>query len=183
MGFFFSNLWKNDNEIIMLGLDSSGKTSILNYLKEQLGENSPIRYNSRDNLCFTYKGLNIIVVDLGGYDNYFNERKMKEYFGKAKGFIFVVDSGDKYRFKEELFREFENIFSKDRFKTQPILILANKQDLNGALNIEDIIKKIEIEKNKNRDWLAVGTSVITGEGIDVGFDWLISILNKKYNSK
>ena len=47
------------------------------------------------------------------------------------------------------------------------------------INIEvHLLKKIEIEKLKEKNQLSVGTSVETGEGIEKGFDWMVSILNK-----
>ena len=59
--------------------------------------------------------------------------------------------------------------------------MANKQDIDKALSPEEIIKKFEFEKLKEKNWLAVGTSVKNGEGIEKGFDWMIYILKKLNN--
>ena len=179
MGFLLSKIWKSDMPVLMIGLDYAGKASILYYLKEKIGKNSLIKYPSRYKTFFNYKGLNIIDIDLGGgCDKILRRRDIQHFLGKIEGIIFVIDSGDIGRL-EEVCDYFDILLSNKGLNNQPILVLANKQDLNGALCINDIIKKLEIEKIKDRDWILLGTSVKTGEGIEEGFDWLITILNKR----
>ena len=184
MGFLFSQLWKEDTEVLMVGLDAAGKDCILYYLKEKNSINTPIINNffftGIYEINFIYKGLSIIKVNLGAGDMYFIKRKIKEYFGKAKEIILVIDSQDISRLEEDFIDEFNFLISKAELINQPILVFANKQDLDRVLSIEGIIKKIEIEKMKDRDWIAFGTSAKTGEGIEEGFDWLISVLKKWY---
>ena len=57
--------------------------------------------------------------------------------------------------------------------------MANKQDINGALSIEEVTKELQLRDLKSIKWLVQGTSGITGEGIMEGLDWMISTLLKK----
>jgi len=51
------------------------------------------------------------------------------------------------------------------------LILANKQDLPDALTPTNISETLHLTDIKNRSWSIQKTSAITGEGLDIGFDW------------
>ena len=106
---------------------------------------------------------------------------MNQAFKNAKGIIFVIDSHDRDRLEEDFMDDFNYLLCHEDLKNLPVLIMANKQDLDSALSVEEIIKKIEFEKFKDKTWLALGTSIITGEGIEEGLDWMISILNKTNN--
>ncbi len=82
----------------MVGLDASGKTTILHQLKigETVKTFTPtIGFNSVEQL---YKGLNFTVWDIGGRDKI--RVLWKHYYKDADGLIFVVDSNDKERISE-----------------------------------------------------------------------------------
>ena len=170
----------------MFGLDAAGKTSIINYLKNKFGYKTyesgfvPFPYTNLTFNEFNYKDLNlsVIEIDIGGWSSVNRgkmENKLSQIFKDAKGIICVIDSCY-FDHEEDFFRDSDFILSHKYLKNLPVLILSNKQDFDKALSPEEIIKKIEIEKYKEKNWLAVGTSIITGEGIEKGFDWMISIL-------
>lgn len=78
-----------------------------------------------------YQDLNLEVWDLGGQTNL--RHFWKNYFSQTDIVLFVVDSTDKKRLdivKRELFELDEN----NELYSVPFCILANKQDLNGALS-------------------------------------------------
>ena len=56
-------------------------------------------------------------------------------------------------------------------KNTTLLILANKQDLPDALTPASISETLLLTDIKNRSWSIQKTSAITGEGLDIGFDW------------
>ena len=62
-------------------------------------------------------------------------------------------------------------------------MLANKQDIEGAANEEDI--KSIMEKTINAELLnkqtikIFKTAVTTGEGLEQAMDWLADVLHKK----
>lgn len=61
-----------------------------------------------------------------------------------------------------------------RLSGASLLILANKQDIKGALSPEEIAKVLNLEAmDKTRHWKIVGCSAYTGEGLLEGFDWLV----------
>lgn len=181
MGSFFSKLWDSlfdikNVRIIMIGLDDAGKTTILNVLK--IGETTEtiptIGFNVQ---TLKYKGLNIQVWDIGGQVQ--NRVIWKHYYDNTDGIIFVIDSNNKKRI-EEAYNEFKKLLTEEKLKNCPILIMANKQDLNDSLSPIDIANKMEMEFIKDRKWLVQGTSAITAQGLKDGLDWLAGILiNKK----
>ena len=180
MGFFFSKLWtkllgKKDVRILMVGLDAAGKTTILYQLKmgETVKTIPTIGFNVE---TLDYKGLNFTVWDVGGQDKI--RVLWKHYYQNTDGLIFVVDSNDRDRI-EDAAEELKKMLAEEELKDCAVLVMANKQDLNGALSPNDVTDKMGMEQLEGRSWFVQGTSAVTGQGLKEGLDWLTGVLLKK----
>ena len=143
MGFFFSKLWtkllgKKDVRILMVGLDAAGKTTILYQLKmgETVKTIPTIGFNVE---TLDYKGLNFTVWDVGGQDKI--RVLWKHYYQNTDGLIFVVDSNDRDRI-EDASEELKKMLAEEELKDCAVLVMANKQDLNGALAPGEVTEKL-----------------------------------------
>lgn len=178
MGGIFTILsnWAYGEEeayILILGLDASGKTTILNRLK--CGENKQtiptIGFNCEH---IKFGRLSFVGWDIGGQDNI---RKMwHNYFENADAVVFVVDSNDQKRFG--LVRsELEHLVNHRMLRECPFLIFANKQDLPQAITGSDLCDKLNLHELMGRtNWKMVNSTATQGKGIDDGFRWLASIV-------
>ena len=187
MGFLISKYFfcfKKHVRIIMIGLNGAGKTSILYQLKlSDLVETIPtIGFNVEE---IRYKSLNISIWDMGGNNIiYENEvRKLwRHYYLEADGIIFVVDSTDKERF-EQAKKALSLLIFDEELKGVPLLVYANKQDLNEAVYPNELFEYLNLKNIKNNKWLLQGTSALNGNGIKEGFDWLGKELLKSKEKK
>ena len=178
MGFEFSKsvielLAEKNLKILLVGLDNTGKTTILHQLN--IGKIITIM----PTIGFVieelnYKGLNFISWDLCGADRI--REGWKKYYKNINVLIFVIDSNDKDRFDDSV-DELEFMLKQEELKNCAILIIANKQDLSGALTPEEITIKLK-ERLKGRQSLVQGTVAKTGQGLKEGLEWILSILEK-----
>lgn len=59
----------------------------------------------------------------------------------------------------------------------PLVVLANKQDLRGALNPEDLCLKLDLRIIcEGRAWFIQPCSAITGTGLEEGFGRMIYLM-------
>ncbi|KAH1082117.1 hypothetical protein J1N35_021878 [Gossypium stocksii] len=60
--------------------------------------------------------------------------------------------------------ELDNLLKEERLSGASLLILANKQDIKGALTPAEIAKVLNLEAmDKTRHWKIIGCSAYTGE--------------------
>ncbi|KAF2978758.1 hypothetical protein EK904_012367 [Melospiza melodia maxima] len=149
--------------IPMLGLDSAGKSTLLYKLryKDAFVTMPTIGFNV--DMIEAGKDFTLTFWDVGG------QKKMRELWGNfledAGGLLYVVDSADKRRLEESR-REFELILKNESIKNLPVVVLANKQDLPGALNAEEITRKLKMKKYcSDRNWYVQPCCALTGEGL------------------
>ena len=162
--------------ILMVGLDGAGKTTILYQLKmgETVKTIPTIGFNVE---TLDYKNLSITVWDVGGQDKI--GVLWKHYYQNTDGLIFVVDSNDRERIEDSA-EELQKMLAEEELKDCAILVMANKQDLNGALPPGEVTEQLGMGKLKGRTWLVQGTSATTGQGLKEGLDWMASLLlNRK----
>mmetsp|Transcript_16849 Transcript_16849/g.18785 ORF Transcript_16849/g.18785 Transcript_16849/m.18785 type:complete len:184 (+) Transcript_16849:20-571(+) len=173
MGITLSSVWsrwlgKKDMRILMVGLDAAGKTTILYKLKlgEVVTTIPTIGFNVEN---VEYKNINFNVWDVGGQHKI--RLLWRHYYENTNGIIFVFDSNDKERL-EEAKEELHSMLQCDELKDAVLLILANKQDLPGALTPAEITEGLSLHTLKDRKWFMQGTCAPTGDGIYEGLDWL-----------
>ena len=132
MGFLFSKLWNSKKEvlILMVGLDGAGKTTILYHLgKGEKVKTLPIiGYFQVETL--NYKDMNFISFNVGGADRI--KYMLKSFYKNTEGLIFVVDSNDRDRI-EDAAEELKRMLAEEELKDCCVLVMANKQDVNGAV--------------------------------------------------
>jgi len=58
----------------------------------------------------------------------------------------------------------------------PLLIFANKQDLNLSLNPEEIMDTLNLNNIKDRKWTIIATSAVTKLGLLEGMQWLTDVV-------
>ena len=184
MGLSFSKLFdklvrKRELKLLMLGIDSAGKTTILYKLKlgEVVSSVPTIGFNVE---TIEYKSTSIISWDVGGGMRI--KPIWRQYYPETQGIIFVVDSSDKDRIeiaKEEL----DSLLSEELLKDAVLLVLANKQDISGVLSVTEIAEMFDLTTLKNREWHIQGTCAKTGEGLYAGFEWLTQTISKKRMSQ
>ena len=114
--------------------------------------------------------------DVGGQDKI--RVLWKHYYQNTDGLIFVVDSNDRERI-EDAAEELKKMLAEEELKDCCALVMANKQDLNGALPPGEVTEKLGMGSLKGRTWLVQGTSATTGQGLREGLDWMASVLLKK----
>ena len=169
MGLYLSKLYDllsswsatNPARVLLLGLDNAGKTCILYKIKlnETVTTIPTIGFN-----CETVtpcKGVTFTVWDVGGQDKI--RRLWRYYYQNTHGLVFVVDSADKERMNEAA-EELHAILNDDEMQSIPFVIIANKQDLPNALTCDEIVKKLNLNKFKNK-WYIQSSCAVTGEGI------------------
>ncbi|XP_059542907.1 ADP-ribosylation factor-like protein 14 isoform X2 [Myotis daubentonii] len=138
-------------QILLLGLDSAGKSTVLYKLKlaKDIVTMPTVGFNVE--MLELGKSLSFTVWDVGG------QEKMRAVWGcyceRAHGLVYVVDSTDKQRLEASR-REFEHILKNEHMKNVPVVLLANKQDKPGALTAEDITRLFKVKKLcSDRNWI------------------------------
>lgn len=156
-------------KILMLGLDNAGKTTILYKLKlNKIKTSAPtVGFNVE---TVTYKNVKFNMWDVGGQERL--RPLWRHYFPATTALIFVIDSQDKDRLNEAK-EEFYSIVGEKEMEKVVLLVLANKQDLKGALKPQEISDFLELDQNlKNQLWCVVGSNALTGQGLVEGLSWV-----------
>lgn len=168
-------LKRTDNEarILVLGLDNSGKTTILKKLSEE--DVSHIMPTQGFNIkSLMQDGFKLNVWDIGGQKSI--RPYWRNYFDQTDALVYVIDSADSKRMEETTI-ELQQLLDEEKLQDIPVLIFANKQDLMNAVDVEDI--KEEIKMVNGRNWTIIPCSAKTAEGLQDGMEWLVEELNQQ----
>eukprot|EP01056_Protomagalhaensia_sp_Gyna25_P004374 Protomagalhaensia_sp_Gyna_25__4373@NODE_39_length_6608_cov_168_049018_g28_i0_p3_GENE_NODE_39_length_6608_cov_168_049018_g28_i0NODE_39_length_6608_cov_168_049018_g28_i0_p3_ORF_typecomplete_len319_score53_69Arf/PF00025_21/0_00043Arf/PF00025_21/2_5e22SRPRB/PF09439_10/29SRPRB/PF09439_10/1_2e07Ras/PF00071_22/16Ras/PF00071_22/3_3e05Gtr1_RagA/PF04670_12/13Gtr1_RagA/PF04670_12/0_52GTP_EFTU/PF00009_27/1_9e03GTP_EFTU/PF00009_27/0_055Roc/PF08477_13/3_3Roc/PF08477_13/72_NODE_39_length_6608_cov_168_049018_g2 len=100
---------------------------------------------------------------------------------RAEAVVYVVDSSCKVSLLE-MFDDLNLILHNDQLRLQDakFLILANKQDVWGAVRPQEIERMLNLPPQISRRVKVFGCSALTGENLDAALMWLEeSTLNKR----
>ena len=129
-------LKKSEREarLLVLGLDNSGKTTILKALSDE--DVSHIMPTQGFNIkSLVHEGFRLNVWDIGGQKSI--RPYWKNYYDNTDGIVYVIDSADKKRLAE-CGTELQQLLEEDKLAGLSLLIFANKQDLTQALPADEI---------------------------------------------
>ena len=93
-----------------------------------------------------------------------------------------MDSADTDRI-DVVKQELERLLEMDEMKDVTILVLANKQDLAGALNPSQVTDRLELRKVVDHQWFVQATCAKSGEGLVEGLEWLAEKVKEKKRKK
>ncbi|XP_074803047.1 ADP-ribosylation factor-like protein 6 isoform X2 [Natator depressus] len=177
-------LKKKEVHVLCLGLDNSGKTTIINKLKPSNAQTQDIVPTTGFSIeKFKTSSLSFTVFDMSGQGRYRN--LWEHYYKEGQAIIFVIDSSDKLRMvvaKEEL----DTLLTHPDIKHRriPILFFANKMDLRDAVSSVKVSQLLSLENIKDKPWHICASDALKGEGLQEGVDWLQAArsLPRVYNS-
>ncbi|TFK07801.1 coiled-coil domain-containing protein 147 [Platysternon megacephalum] len=171
----------------MVGLDNAGKTATVKGIQGESPEDvAPTVGFSKIDL--KQGRFEVTIFDLGGGKRI--RGIWKNYYAEAYGIIFVVDSSDTERM-EETKETMTEVLRHPRISGKPILVLANKQDREGALAEADVIECLSLEKlvNEHKCLCQIEPcSAVMGYGkkidksIRKGLYWLLHTIAKDFNA-
>ncbi|KAG9273702.1 ADP-ribosylation factor-like protein 14 [Astyanax mexicanus] len=166
-----------DARVLLLGLDGSGKSTLLYKLKydERFQTAPTVGFNvEMIDAKQNRKKITVTVWDVGG------QKKMREhwksFYQDTAGLLFVVDCSDKGRL-EEAKHELEHTLKNEHLQGLPVVVLANKQDVGGALTATEITERFNLRKTcNNRDWFVQPCSATSGAGLEDGFRRMVHLV-------
>ena len=68
---------------------------------------------------------------------------------------------------------------EEELKGAILAVLANKQDMEGAMSVAEVHQALGLDLLRNRTFQIFKTSAIKGEGLDQAMDWLSNALQSR----
>lgn len=170
--------------ILILGLDNAGKSTLLYKLKHDICVTTVPTIGFNVEMIEAKKNRRNIALtlwDVGGQAGM--RQYWKSYHQDTAGVVFVIDSSDTRRLGEAR-RELEHTLKSDHLRGRPVVIFANKQDVNGALTVTEITERFNFRKMcSGRDWFVQPCSASTGFGIEEGFQRMVHLIKLPSDSE
>lgn len=173
--YFFQ---KEEYNVLILGLDNAGKSTYLEQSKTKF--NSKYQGMNLSKITATV-GLNIGKIDIGRVRlNFWDLGGQEElqslwdkYYAESHAVIYIIDSSDTDRIDESK-DAFDKMIVNDMLKGVPLLILANKQDLEGCMRASEVKKVFNSSAQLigDRECKFLGTSALKGDGVHEGIEWI-----------
>ncbi|XP_062430373.1 ADP-ribosylation factor-like protein 9 isoform X1 [Rhea pennata] len=141
--------------VLVLGLDGAGKSSVLRCLAAGRGRRGAAPTEGFNVVCIHAGQAPMEFVEIGGSESLRSYWRM--YLPQVLLLVYVVDSADHARLpvaKQLLHQLIQND------STLPVVVLANKQDLEGAFSITDIHDALALSDiGDRRKMFLIGTHV------------------------
>ncbi|KAF3792645.1 ADP-ribosylation factor-related protein 1 [Nymphaea thermarum] len=176
--FLFS---KTEFHVLILGIDKAGKTTLLEKLKATY---SNLEGLPPDRIVPTV-GLNIgrmeventklVFWDLGGQSGL--RTIWEKYYEEAHAIIYVIDAACQQRFEDSK-SALEKVLRHEDLEGAPLLILANKQDIDGAVSADELARYLDLKELDERPYLFEAVSAYDGMGIKNAIDWLVETMER-----
>jgi len=172
---------KDEFRVLILGVDKAGKTTLLEKLKSIYLKGGGL---PPDRVVPTV-GLNIgriedanaklVFWDLGGQVGL--RAIWEKYYEEAHAIMYVIDAATASSF-EDAKSALEKVIRHEHLRGAPLLIVANKQDLPGVINDEELAKFLNLKELDERPYMFQAVSAYDGRGIKSGIDWLVEQMEK-----
>lgn len=161
--------------ILFLGLDNSGKSTIVKRLlaAPDWDKLSPTLGFGIHSLCLD--GYTLNLWDIGGQRTL--RPYWRNYFERTDGLVWVIDSYDAERMQECKEELWNLVVHEDRLTSCSLLVLANKQDIPGAMSLEQISNALDLDElAKTRGSVAkiLECSAVDQVGYDQGLKWIVA---------
>ncbi|XP_029456939.1 ADP-ribosylation factor-like protein 9 isoform X2 [Rhinatrema bivittatum] len=162
-GIFFSREKPlPQKQILVLGMDGAGKTSVLHSLTTQRVNRSETPTKGFNAVCFNIQDIKMEFLEIGGGESlraYWNM-----YLSRALMLVYVVDAADHARLPVAK-THLHQMIQQDSLL--PVVVLANKQDLPGAYSITEMHDALALsEIGDDRKLFLIGTHLVK-EGSEI----------------
>ncbi|KAG0216618.1 ADP-ribosylation factor-like protein 8B [Mortierella sp. GBA43] len=169
-------VYETEMELTLVGLQNSGKTTLVNVIASgQYSEDMipTVGFNMRK---VTKGNVTMKLWDLGGQPRF---RSMWErYCRGVNAIVFVLDAADRDKL-DAAKTELRNLLDKPQLANIPVLVLGNKNDLPGALTVDEIVDIMDLKQISSREVSCYSISAKNQVNIDITLQWL----TKKGRSK
>ena len=170
-----SNLFTKPKNVLVVGLDAAGKTTMLFKLKSENVQDIPTVGYAVETI--KWQNFQFTAFDLGGGQKL--KPLWRHFYESSHGVVFVFDSQDRDKEKWKLAAEELHGLSAELANEKPILIFANKQDLGDAMKVEEISEILRTRDLKQKDWHIQPCSATKGDGLHEGLEWMSNCFKKK----
>lgn len=131
-----SNSKQQSCNILLLGLDNAGKTSLLaRLLGEEVRTILPTFGFSVRTFTLGSNKLHLKLWDLGGSSNV--RCYWPAYYAKADAIAYVIDTTDRHRLAETS-AVLQHLLDDEELLGLPLLVFANKQDVPNAIKAAEV---------------------------------------------
>jgi ADP-ribosylation factor-like protein 8 len=164
-----SLFFQEEMEVTLVGLQNSGKTTLVNVLA-----GGPFTEDMIPTVGFNMRKVtkgNVVlkVWDLGGQPRFRN--MWERYCRDVQAIVFVVDAADASKL-DTARNELHNLLEKPQLRNIPVLVLGNKNDLPGALTAEQLIDKLSLETVTTTQVSCYSISAKNQTNLDITLQWL-----------
>jgi len=117
----------------------------------------------------------LVFWDLGGQVGL--RAIWEKYYEEAHAIMYVIDAATASSF-EDAKSALDKVIRHEHLRGAPLLIVANKQDLPGVINDEELAKFLNLKELDERPYMFQAVSAYDGRGIKSGIDWLVEQMEK-----
>ena len=182
--FEWAGFFQKNANIVFLGLDNAGKTTLLYMLQND-------RFTQTDSTIHPHQAEVVIgnirfnSYDLGGHQA--ARKTWENYYASVDGIIFMVDAADRERLPE-VKKELDELMGMKELEEVPFVVFGNKIDMKDAVSEEELREVLGLHfhqtagkdvNNKNagtRPNEVFMISVQKRVGYADGFEWLSSYI-------
>ncbi|GAA5839811.1 hypothetical protein JCM9279_005174 [Rhodotorula babjevae] len=165
-----SLFWSTTLDIACIGMQNAGKTSLVNVLTDNRFSESMIP-TVGFNLRKIQKGsVTLKVWDLAGQPRF--RSIWERYCVGVSAIVWVLDSADRDTFPTAR-AELHALLDKPELRAIPLLVLANKNDLDDHATVDEVIKALALSTITNREVSCYSISAKSSRNIDITLAWLM----------
>ncbi|KAM6224576.1 ADP-ribosylation factor-like protein 10 isoform 2-T2 [Rhynchocyon petersi] len=146
-------------EVLVLGLDGSGKTTFLRVLSGKPPLDGHVPTWGFNSVRLPTKNFEVDLLEIGGSQNL--RFYWKEFVNEVDVLVFMVDSADRLRLQWAR-QELHRLLDKD--PDLPVVVVANKQDLSGAMSVVELQRELGLQAIDNQREVFLLAASISPEG-------------------
>ena len=180
-GFFEYIFRKDEYHVLILGIDKAGKTNVLERLKTLFthllgldpGKILPtVGLNVGRLEAYNHQ---VIFWDLGGQTGL--RSIWDKYYDESHAVVYVVDAANRERFDESK-QALDRMLGTRELYGAPLLLMANKQDLDNAAGPQEVADYFGVGKLDSRPVKVMPVCAYTGQGLKDAVQWLVDEIKK-----